>query len=150
AFLRDELTSDFGGTESGIESRRAKLRVGLTLAIDDGFEISEEGGQVIFGALAPTGRKGIETPAPALQLMAAFADSHTAPAEFTFCAPLSAYAQFCDGTRHKEPAGTAFQRPGCVNKENLERVGQFHVETSSMGLSGGYHVSWESLILQSP
>src|SRR4030095_7254892 len=92
SFLHDELTADFGGTQSGIEPRRAKLRVGLTLAIDDGFDIGEEGGQVIFCALATTGRTGIETPDPALQLMAALADSHTAPAEFTFCAPLSAYA----------------------------------------------------------
>ena len=82
--------------------------------------------------------------------MDAFADRHTAPAEFTFCTPLPAYAQFFDGTRHKEPAGTPFQRLGCINKEGLERVGQFHVGTSSMWLSGVYHVSWESLILQSP
>ena len=75
AFLHNELTSDFGGTQAGIEPRRAKLRVGLTLAIDDGFDISEQGGQVIFYALATTGRKGIETPEPALQLMAAFARS---------------------------------------------------------------------------
>jgi hypothetical protein len=132
AFLHNELTSDFGGTQAGIEPRRAKLRVGLTLAIDDGFDISEQGGQVIFYALATTGRKGIETPEPALQLMAAFADSHTAPTEFTFCAPLPTYAQFFDGTRHKEPAGTSFQGPGCINKEGLERVGQFHVGTSSL------------------
>jgi len=46
---------------------------------------------VIFCALATTGRKGIETPEAALQLLAAFADSHTAPAECTFCAPLPAY-----------------------------------------------------------
>src|SRR5499426_2412441 len=136
AFLHNELTADFGGTQAGREPRRTKLRVGLTLAIDDGFDISEEGGQVIFCALAPTGRKGIETPEPALQLMAAFADSHTTPAEFTFCAPLPTYAQFFDSTRHKEPSGTSFQRPSCINKEGLEGVGQFHGETSSMGLSG--------------
>ena len=131
AFLHNELTSDFGGTQSGVEPRRAKLRVGLTLAIDEGLDIGEEGGQMIFCALATTGRKGIETPKPALQLMEAFADRHTAPAEFTFCPPLPASAQFFDGTRHKEPTGTSFQGPGCINKEGLERVGQFHVGTSS-------------------
>src|SRR5262249_43595008 len=108
AFLHDELTANFGGTQSGIEPRRAKLRVGLTLAIYDGFDIGEEGGQVIFCTLATTGRKGIETPEPALQLIAAFADSHTAPAEFAFCAPLPTYAQFFDRTRHTEPAGPSF------------------------------------------
>jgi hypothetical protein len=71
---------------------------------------------VIFRALAVTGRKGIETPEPALQLLDAFADRHTAPAEFTCGAPLPAYAPFFDGTRHKEPAGTPFQRLGCINK----------------------------------
>src|SRR5262245_22879627 len=84
AFLHNELTSDFGGPQPGVEPRRAKLRVGLTLAIDDSFDISEEGRQVIFCALATTSRKGIETPEPALQRMAAFADSHTTPAAFTF------------------------------------------------------------------
>jgi hypothetical protein len=120
ALLHHELTSDCGGTQSGVEPRRAQLRVGLPLAIDDSFAISEEGRQVSFCALATTGRKGIETPEPALQLLAAFAESHTTPAACTFCAPLPASAQCFDSTRHKEPAGTSFQRPGCINKEGLE------------------------------
>src|SRR5262249_32062407 len=132
AFLHDKLTADFGGAQPGIQPRRAKLRVGLTLAIDEGLDIGEEGGQMIFCALATTGRKGIETPKPALQLMEAFADRHPAPAKFSFGARLPAEAHFLDCTRHKEPAGTAFQRPGCLNKEGLERVSQFHVGTSSM------------------
>src|ERR1700675_102106 len=90
AFLHDELTSDFGGTQSGIQPRRAKLRVGLTLAIEDGFDIGEEGGQAIFCARATARRKGTETLERALHLMDAFADRHTAPAECTFCAPLPA------------------------------------------------------------
>src|SRR5262249_33571017 len=60
AFLPDELTSAFGGTQTGIEPRRAQLRVRLTLAIDDGFDSSEEGRQVSCCALATTGREGIQ------------------------------------------------------------------------------------------
>lgn len=90
ALLYDALTSDCGGTQSSRQPRRAKLRVGLTLALDDGCDIGEEGGQVIFCALATTGRKGIETPEPALQRMDAFANRHTAPAECTCCTPLPA------------------------------------------------------------
>jgi hypothetical protein len=120
AFLPNELTSDCGGTQSGVEPRRAKRRVGLTLALDDTLDSSEEGRPVIFCALATTSRKGIETPDPALQRRAAFADRHATPAECTCCAPLPTYAPVLDSTRHKEPAGTSFQRPGCINQEGLE------------------------------
>ena len=47
AFLPNELPSDFGSTQSGIQPRRAKLRIGLTLAIDNRFDIGEEGGEVV-------------------------------------------------------------------------------------------------------
>lgn len=88
AFLREKLASDFGGAQPGIQPSRAKLRVGLTLAIDARFDIGQQGGQAVFRALTATGREGIQTDETALQLMRALAESDTAPAEGTFCAPL--------------------------------------------------------------
>jgi hypothetical protein len=89
AFLRDKLAADFRGAEPGIEPRRAQLRVGLTLAIDERLDIGQQGGPVVFCTLTATGRKGIQTGETTRSLMGALADCHTAPAEFTFCAPLS-------------------------------------------------------------
>ena len=38
AFLGDELASDFGSAQTRIQPGGAKLGVGLTLTIDDGFD----------------------------------------------------------------------------------------------------------------
>src|SRR5215510_8835956 len=91
ALLGDELASDFGGAQPSIQPGRPKPRVSLTLAINKGFDIGEQVGQVVFHALSPTGRAGIKTLETAFQLMGAFADSHPAPAEVAFCTPLSAW-----------------------------------------------------------
>ena len=55
--MGDELTAHFRGTEARIQALGAKLRVGLTLAIDEGGEVLKEVGQVGFGSLA---RKKLE------------------------------------------------------------------------------------------
>ena len=46
--LGDELASDFCGTQTGREPGRATLRIRRTLTIDDGFYITQQGGQVGF------------------------------------------------------------------------------------------------------
>src|SRR5215831_4756268 len=56
--LGDELASDFGGAQTGIEPCRAKLRIRLTLAINDSVHIVQQGGQVGFHRLTTTGSKG--------------------------------------------------------------------------------------------
>jgi hypothetical protein len=58
--LGDELASDFGGTQTGIKPCRATLRISLTLAIDNGFHIAQQGRQVGFHGLTPTGGKSIQ------------------------------------------------------------------------------------------
>ena len=72
--LGDELAPDFRSTQPGIETRRAKLGVGLALAINDSADIPKQGGEMVFGALSSAGREGIETPEATFQLMRAFAD----------------------------------------------------------------------------
>ena len=90
--LGDELASDFGGAQTGIEPCRAKLRIRLTLAINDSVHIVQQGGQVGFHRLTTTGSKGIQTRETTLQLMHALPDGHPAPAECPFRVPLSAWA----------------------------------------------------------
>ena len=80
-FLGDELASDFRGTQTGIEPGRAKLRVRLTLAIDDGFHIGQQGGQAGFHGLPTPGGEGIQTRETTVQLMGALTNGDPAPAE---------------------------------------------------------------------
>jgi len=131
--LGDELASDFCGTQTRIEPCRAKLRISLTLAIDDGFHIAQQGGQVGFYGLTPTGGKGIQTRETTFQLMGALTDSHPAPAEFPFRASLAAWSQFFDCPGHKEPTGAAFEGASCVYEECLKRIGEFHMVPPASG-----------------
>jgi hypothetical protein len=41
AFLSNELASDFGSAQTRIQPGGAKLGVGLTLTIDDGFDVGQ-------------------------------------------------------------------------------------------------------------
>ena len=74
AFLGDELASDLGGTEAGIETIGSEPWISLTLGIDDAFDIRKQIGQMVFGALTSSGREGIDAGKAAFQLMGAFAD----------------------------------------------------------------------------
>jgi hypothetical protein len=141
AVVREELATDFRGAQAGVEPVRAELWVRLTLAIDNGTNIRQQLGQVVFRALATTEGKGIEAGKSAFQLMHAFADGHPAPPEFAFCAPLSAGPQFFDGAGHKQPAGTALERCRCLDEQRLERVREFHGDSSRKDLPGVYHRS---------
>ena len=87
--LGDELASDFCGTQTGREPCRAKLRISLTLTIDNGLHITQPGGQGGFHGLAPTGGKGIQARETTCHLMGALTDGHPAPAEFPFRTALS-------------------------------------------------------------
>jgi hypothetical protein len=49
----DELPAHLHSASARIQALGAKLRIGLTLAIDDGGAILKEVGQVVFGSLAP-------------------------------------------------------------------------------------------------
>jgi hypothetical protein len=148
--LGNELASDFCGTQTRIEPCRAKLRIRLTLAIDDGFHIAQQGGQVGFHRLTTTGSKSIQTRETTVQLMGTLTDGHPTPAERTFCVPLAAWAQFFHGTGHKEPTGAAIEGSSCVHEECLKGISKLHIGISSHGLSGAYHISWDNLILESP
>lgn len=150
ALLGDELAADFRGTQTGREPGRATLRVRLTLAIDAGFDIGSQGRQVSCHRLTTTRCEGIQTRETTFHLMRALTDSHSAPAEFSFRAPLPAWPQFCDRPCHKEPAGAPGEGSRCFHEQDLEGIGELHMGTSSPGLSGVYQVIGDNLILEIP
>src|SRR5262249_7260465 len=69
------------------------------------------------------------------------ANGHPAPPEFTFRTPLSPGPQLFDGTGHKQPSSTTLERLCCLDEERLERVCEFHGESSRKDMPGGYHRS---------
>jgi hypothetical protein len=83
------LAPDFRSTQPGIETRRAQLGVGLALAINESADSPKQGGEMVFGALSPAGREGIETPEATFQLMRAFADGAPVLAQVAFGAALA-------------------------------------------------------------
>ena len=118
--MGDELTAHFRGTEARIQALGAKLRVGLTLAIDEGGEFLKEVGQVGFGSLAPASREGIETDEATVEFMGAFANGDAIPAQFAFGPALAPRAEFLDRPCHEETAGAAFERLGRIDKQCFE------------------------------
>jgi hypothetical protein len=137
ALVRDELATDFRGAQARIEPVCAELGVRLALAIDNGLEIGQQMGQVIFRALAATEGEGIEAGEPTCQLAHAFADGHAAPRKLTFRAPLATRAQLFDGTGHKQPTSTALEGLGRIDKQRLEGVCELHGITSTVCSPGG-------------
>ncbi len=93
-----------------------------------------------FHTLAPPGRKGIKAGEPAFQLVGPFANSHPAPPEFAFRAPLPPGTEFFDGAGHKQPSGTALERLRRLNKQRLDRSREVHGKSSHTYLLGVYHI----------
>jgi hypothetical protein len=132
ALLPEQLASHFGGAQPRIETCRAKLGGRLTLAIDNRSDITEQVGKMSFGAFAPPGGEGIETPKAAFQLMRAFADEAPVPAELPFGIALTAWTDFFDGSRHKQTARAAFEGLSGLDEQGLESVSELHSSSSSM------------------
>src|SRR5262249_33963581 len=118
-----------------------ELGVGLTLAIDNCFDVGQQVGEMGFHTLATAYCKGIEAGEPALQFVGPLANGHPAPPEFTFRTPLSPGPQLFDGTGHKQPSSTTLERLCCLDEERLERVCEFHGESSRKDMPGVYHRS---------
>jgi hypothetical protein len=108
-FLGNQLAAHFRSSQPRIQATTAKLRVGLALAIDDRRDISQEIGQMSFGALSPTQDIGIQTDQTAIEFAQAFANGHAAPAQFACRTLLSTVSQFCDRAGHKQSARTALE-----------------------------------------
>ena len=125
AFLGDQLAPHLGRCQAGIQAGGAELGVGLALAIDDGLDIRQEVGEMLFGALPPTQGKGIDTDHAAVEFAHTFANGHPPPPQFARGALLPTRPQFFDGAGHKQATGAALERLGGLDQQGLERVGQF-------------------------
>lgn len=132
ALLPEQLASHFGGAQPRIETCRAKLGGRLTLAIANRSDITEQVGKMSFGAFAPPGGEGIETPKATFQLMRALADEAPVPAELPFGLALTACTDFFDGSRHKQTARAAFEGLSGLDEQGLESGSELHSSSSSM------------------
>ncbi|BCL80348.1 hypothetical protein ccbrp13_28130 [Ktedonobacteria bacterium brp13] len=76
---RDQLATDFCGSQTRIEPSTAKLRIGLALPIHNGDEILQQVRQMLFTAFPASKLEGIYTHQSAFQFMLAFSDCSTIP-----------------------------------------------------------------------
>jgi len=109
ALVDDQVSAHFRRAPARIETAGPALGVGLTLAIDNGADVEQQVREMDFHRLATARRKGLEAGEPTLQFRRPCANGHTAPPEFTFCAPLAPSPQFFAGAGHKQPSGTALE-----------------------------------------
>src|SRR4051812_32618579 len=74
AFLGDQLPTDLGGAEARVEAVGAELGVGLALAFNNGSDIGEQGGEMVFGALATPRGEVVLNGDATLEFVGAFAN----------------------------------------------------------------------------
>jgi hypothetical protein len=102
ALLHDELFPDLGGGQPGVQALRLERRVGLALPIDEGFDVTEQMGQVFFGAFAPPQTKGIGAADAGGQLVHPFADGHAVPPQLALGPPLPSGSEYPHRSCHEE------------------------------------------------
>jgi hypothetical protein len=141
ALVGDELAAHFRRAQAGRETMGTELGGGLTLAIDHRFDVGQQVGEMGFHTLATACHKGIEAGAPAVSCVGPFTNGHPAPPECTCRTPLSPSPQLFDGAGHKQPSGTALERFCCLDEQRLERVREFHGDSSRKDVPGVYHRS---------
>lgn len=131
ALLLDELGSDFGGTQSGVEALRLERRVGLALPVNEHLDVFQEMGQVVLGGFTTARGDVIFYRLAGFEFAEAFADRGAIPTEFALGSALSAIAEGFDDLGHKQASVTAFEFLGGVDAEGLELVGQVHRRSGS-------------------
>src|SRR5258708_17935100 len=97
-----------GGTQAGVEPLIFELRIRLALPVDDGSDIHQQVGQVVFCQFAAADTKCIQTRDAAVDFVHPFANRLAVPAEFTFDSAGATRTECFDGARHKVSAGTPF------------------------------------------
>ena len=136
SFVRDQLLAHFHRGQARIQAGGAARRVGLTLAIDDGGEIGQQGWEMDFRTLPPPDRKRIEAGEATGHLMGAFANGDPAPPEFALRAALPTGPEFLHGPSHQAPTATALEGLDRVDQQRLDRICEFHSSPSSVESPG--------------
>lgn len=118
--MGDELAADFRGTYACVQARCTEAGIGVTLAINEGADVTKERRQVDCSPLAPPRGKGIKTDDAPCQFMCAFAHGDAVPAQCAFGKALAPWPAFFDRARHTESASAAFERLGRFDAQGLE------------------------------
>lgn len=77
--LANQLTTDFGGTEAGIQTSRGERWVGLALTVHNRLNVDQQVGQTVFDSLPSAQLKGIDTDDVLFDFALAFANQVTVP-----------------------------------------------------------------------
>jgi len=131
AFLRNQLPTNLGCGQAGIQAISAKVRVGLALCIDQSFDVSQQVRQVVFGTFATAQREGVHTLDAAFEFLERFAQGLPIPVQFTLGLRLATTTEFVNSTSHKSPAFVSFKRLGGLDQPDASALSEFEHTTSS-------------------
>src|SRR5262249_52801824 len=112
--------------QPGVQPLRLEGRVSLALAIDDGLDVAQQIGQVVFGAFASAQAEGIDAADAAAQLVHAFADRPPIPAQLALRPPLPIRPETAYRPRHEQPPICSSQRCRRFLQVVLDLSIQFH------------------------
>src|SRR5258708_35485789 len=115
-----------GGTQAGVEPLIFELRIRLALPVDDGSDIHQQVGQVVFCQFAAADTKCIQTRDAAVDFVHPFANRLAVPAEFTFDSAGATRTERFDGARHKVTEGTYFVLRCRVEEQAFQLVRHLH------------------------
>ena len=118
-----QLVADLLGAQTRIEPRGAEGGIGLTLGINDSFDILKQVGQMIFSTLSTSLRKCIDT------FMGSFSYRGSIPPELLFGFSLSTVTEFFDGFSHKDSPLAAMQLLRSLNEKCGNGWGQFPLDS---------------------
>jgi signal transduction histidine kinase len=148
--LGDQLAAHLGSRQPRVETRGAKLRVGLALSIHDGREIAQQVGQVLFTALATTQAEAVNAGQSLFHLLCPFADGLPIPAQLAFGQPLTAFAQGLHRARHEHAPRAPLEVLGCVPQQCFDLLRQFQQGSSKKSFLGAVYHLWDNLVFASP
>jgi hypothetical protein len=116
----DQLSPDLGGTQSRVEAIGAEARIGLTLAIDEGLEVVQKMGVMIFGPPSSAQGEGIHTGNPGLDFVHPFDQGVAIPTQFPLGTSSPTVAQEEDRASHKLASLATLQCLGCVEEMTFD------------------------------
>jgi hypothetical protein len=102
-FLGDELTTQFLGSQSRVESSIAKLRIGLAELASDVANVVQEFGEFLLGGESSAIGERIVARDAGSEFVQTFANGDPTPSELSLSESLTAGSERLDGASEKEP-----------------------------------------------
>src|SRR5262249_60258848 len=113
-------------TAAGIQALGSKAGVGLTLAIDEGFDVLQQVGEPFFGSVSSTLGESIQADNAAVQLVHALDNRVPIPTKCLFGMPLATPSEEFHSAGHEEPAVAALQGAGRLGEVAFDILGESH------------------------